>query len=79
MYTNGPASNILKLSEPFRTIVENSRLWKWERSQNLKVTSCIATLFPKDNTQDVSLTIWCANDGGYHLNDVFGLQPETLS
>lgn len=79
MYTNGPPNNILKLSEPLRSVIENSRLWKWERSRNLEITNCIATLFPEDNTQDVSLTIWCANNGGYLLNDLFGLQLANLS
>ncbi|OJD26943.1 hypothetical protein ACJ73_01665 [Blastomyces percursus] len=52
MYTHALASNISKLPEPFRTAVENSRLWKWERGQNLNATGCLATLFPRDNTQD---------------------------
>ncbi|OAF58417.1 hypothetical protein VC83_06543 [Pseudogymnoascus destructans] len=42
MYTNAPASNISNLPEPFRTAVENSRLWKWERSQELVTTGCLA-------------------------------------
>ena len=75
MYTNAPASNISKLPEPFKTAVQNSRLWKWERSQpELETTGCIAALFPKDYKQDVSFTIWCGHNDGYQLIDVFGLQ-----
>jgi hypothetical protein len=75
MFTNAPASKISKLPEPFRTAVQNSRLWKWERSQEeLETTGCWATLFPKDDTQDVSFTIWCGNDDGYHLTTIFGAQ-----
>jgi len=74
MYTNAPASNISKMPEPFRTAVQNSRLWKWERSQGLETTGCWADLFPKDYTQDVSFTIWCGHNNGYRLNDIFGLQ-----
>ncbi|KAG0644965.1 hypothetical protein D0Z07_9340 [Hyphodiscus hymeniophilus] len=75
MYTNAPASNISKLPEPFRTAVQNGRLCKWEKGQNgLETTGCLATLFPKDNTQDVSFTIWCGNKDGYRLNDFFGLR-----
>jgi len=76
MYTNAPASNISKLPEPFRTAVQNSRLWKWERSQEqeLETTGCLASLFPKDYTQDVSFTIWCGHDDAYRLNDVFGVR-----
>ncbi|KAL5312937.1 hypothetical protein ACEPPN_019363 [Leptodophora sp. 'Broadleaf-Isolate-01'] len=73
MYTNAPASEISELPEPFRTAVENSRQWKWERSRKMKTTGCLATLFPKDNGQDVSFTIWCGNDDAYYLNDFFGL------
>ncbi|KAH8797031.1 hypothetical protein F5882DRAFT_396330 [Hyaloscypha sp. PMI_1271] len=29
-------------------------------------------LFPKDNRQDVSFTIWCGNEDGVHLTDFFG-------
>ncbi|PVH92396.1 hypothetical protein DM02DRAFT_278269 [Periconia macrospinosa] len=74
MYTNGPASEISKFPEPFKTAIQNSRLWKWERSQELLTTGCWATLFPKGDTQDVSFTIWSSHEDGYHLNDVFGLQ-----
>lgn len=74
MYTNALASNISKLPEPFRAAIENSRLWKWERSQNCETTGCWAALFPKDDTQDVSFTIWCGNDDGYHLTNAFGAQ-----
>jgi hypothetical protein len=75
MYINAPASNISKLPEPFRTAVQNSQLWKWERSQQeLETTGCWATLFPKGDTQDVSFTIWCGHDDGYYLNDAFKLQ-----
>jgi len=53
MYTNAPASNISKLPEPFRTAVQSSRLWKWERSQeNMETTGCWPSLFPKDRTQE---------------------------
>jgi len=79
MYTNAPASNISKMPEPFRTAIENSRQWKWERSQGLKTTGCWPSLFPKDQTQDVSFTIWCGNKGGEHLTDFFGGQIEMSS
>lgn len=75
MYTNAPASNISKLPEPFRTAVQNSKLWNWERSEKeLETTGCLATLFPKENRQDVSFTIWCGNDDGYRLTNFFGVQ-----
>lgn len=75
MCTNAPISSVSELPEPFRTAVERSALWKWERSQDgVERTGCLATLFPKDNTQDVSFTIWCGNNDGYHLSNLFGLQ-----
>lgn len=75
MCTNAPARDISKLPEPFRTAVQNSRLWKWERNQEpeLETTGCLSTLFPKNNRHDVSVTIFCGNDDGYVLNDFFGL------
>ncbi|KAB8069205.1 hypothetical protein BDV29DRAFT_57176 [Aspergillus leporis] len=79
MFSNAPVSHISVLPELLRTAVENSRLWKWERSQNLNTTGCLASLFPKDLTQDVSFTIWCGCDDGYYLNTVFGLQREIAS
>ncbi|KAL2372005.1 hypothetical protein RJ035_005775 [Blastomyces gilchristii] len=72
MYTNSPAEGISNLPEPFKTAVQNSRLWEWERSQGMDTTGCWASLFPKDNRQDVSFTIWCGNDDGYRLNNIFG-------
>ena len=75
MYTNALISSIAELPEPFLKAVQNSRLWKSERNQEeLETTGCLATLFPKDNTQDVSFTVWCGNDDGYHLSNIFGLQ-----
>jgi hypothetical protein len=73
VYTNGPASDIVKLSEPFRSAVMNSRLWKWERDHNIETTGCLSTLFPKSNEHDVTLTIFCGNEDGYLLTDYFGL------
>ncbi|OJD20609.1 hypothetical protein ACJ73_08056 [Blastomyces percursus] len=79
MFTNAPASAISTLSEPFKQAVENSRLWKWERSHGLGQTGCLASLFPKDVMQDVSFTIWCGHDDGYRLNSVFGMRREITS
>jgi hypothetical protein len=79
MYTNAPASNISKMPEPFQTAVQNSRLWKWERSQNMETTGCWPSLFPKDHGQDVSFTIWCDNKGGEYLTKFFGAQLEISS
>jgi len=62
------------MPEPFRTALKNSQQWKWERSQGVQTTACIATLFPKDFTQDVSFTIWCGYDDGHILTDFFGAQ-----
>ncbi|EGD97885.1 hypothetical protein TESG_05388 [Trichophyton tonsurans CBS 112818] len=74
MFTNALVSTISLLPEPFKTAVENSKLWRWERLRGEKTTGCLATLFSKDETQDVSFTIWCGHDEGYHLNDIFGVQ-----
>jgi hypothetical protein len=71
MCTNAPASSIARMPDPFRTAVQRSQLWKWERSQGLQTTGCFASLFPKDVAQDVSFTIWCGNDDGYHLTNLF--------
>jgi len=79
MYTNAPASNISKIPEPFRTAVKNSQLWKSERSQGLETTGCWPTLFPQDNRQDVSFTIWCGNEDGERLTKFFGGQVEISS
>ena len=40
----------------------------------MKTTGCLSTLFPMDNTQDVSLTIWCGNAEAYNINDEFELE-----
>lgn len=40
----------------------------------MNTTGCLVTLFPKDNTQDVSLTIWCGHEEGYNIKDEFGLE-----
>jgi hypothetical protein len=79
MYTKALASNISKMPELFRTAIQNSRLWKWERSQNMERTGCWPILFPKDHTQDVSFTIWCSHNDGYYLTDFFGTQFEISS
>ena len=40
----------------------------------METTGCLATLFPKDNKQDVSFTIWCGYNDGHYLSNIFGLQ-----
>ncbi|OAT12062.1 hypothetical protein BDBG_07457 [Blastomyces gilchristii SLH14081] len=57
MFSNAPAGIISTLPEPFKKAVENSQLWKWERKHRLTKTGCLGTLFPRDEMQDVSLTI----------------------
>ncbi|CZT07740.1 uncharacterized protein RCO7_11232 [Rhynchosporium graminicola] len=79
MYTNAPATNITKFPEPFKTAIQNSRLWKSERSQNMKTTGCWPSLFPQDDRQDVSFTIWCGNEDGEDLTKFFGTQLEISS
>ncbi|XP_014550439.1 hypothetical protein COCVIDRAFT_115455 [Bipolaris victoriae FI3] len=74
MYTNALSHEVSALPEPFSSVIQNSRLWKWERDQGLKCTGTFALLFPKDHTQDVSLTIWCGHDDGYRLIELFSLQ-----
>lgn len=79
MCTNALASDISTMPEPFRTYLQNSRLWKWERSQEpeLKTTGCLSTLFPESNEHDVTVTLFVGHEDGYSLNDVYGLQLAT--
>lgn len=74
MFTNAPVAVISMLPEPLGTAVQDSRMWKWERSQGMPTTGCIASVFPKDEKQDASFTFWCDHIDGYELNQVFGLQ-----
>lgn len=78
MFTNGPATGIAKMPQPFKRYVRNSKLWNWERSQNYQTTACVAVLFPRDVAQDVSVTIWCSANDGYRLNEFLEL-TEALS
>lgn len=52
MFTNAPTDTISELPEPFKTAIMTSRLWKWERSQGLETTGCLASLSIK-----IALTI----------------------
>lgn len=79
MFTNSPSLDISKMPQPFRRAMKNSGLWKWERSQGYTTTACLAFLFPKDATQDVSITIWCGHNDGYRLTDIFGVEPAMAS
>ena len=72
--SNGSADLVAGLPYPFREAVQNSQLFKEERRRMSRTTGCLSVLFPTDNTQDVSVTIWCGNDDGYVLTNFFGLQ-----
>lgn len=72
MYTNAPAQSITRMPHMFQAKVMNSRQWQWERAQGLETTACWAALFPMDDTQDVSFSIWCGHDDGYELINMFG-------
>lgn len=74
MFTNAPANIISIVPQPYRQAIMNSALWKWERSQGYTTTSCLAHLFPKDPTQDVSVTLWVGYNEGYRLNDIFKVE-----
>ena len=74
MCTNASASNIEKILKSFKKVIQNSRLWKKKRSQELKMTKCLATLFSKNNTQNVSLMIWCDHDKEYHLISIYKMK-----
>lgn len=74
MFTNAPNTMVMQLPQPFRGAAQNSALWKWERSQGYGTTACVATLFPKDENQDVSFTIWVGHNDGYRLNDIYGVK-----
>ncbi|RMJ13688.1 hypothetical protein CDV36_006605 [Fusarium kuroshium] len=74
MFSSAPAARVLQLPQPFREVVQNSMLWKWEGGQGRGTTGTMATLFPKDATQDVSFTIRCGHNDGYRLNDTYGFK-----
>ena len=74
MFTDAPAHYLAKMPQPFRRALRTSKLWNWERSQGYATTACWSTLFPKDDTQDVSFTIWCGHNEGYRLNDIYGVR-----
>lgn len=76
MYTNGDPKRVEELPEPLKLFIKSSQLWRAEQLRGAVTTECMASLFPKDNKQDVSFTIWGGNDGAYDLNDYFNLQLE---
>ncbi|KXH63657.1 hypothetical protein CNYM01_08416 [Colletotrichum nymphaeae SA-01] len=75
MFSSGPRNNVYDLPQDIRQAIMASNHWRWERAQDLITTGCISTLFPKDETSDVSLTFWCGHNEGYRLNDLLGVKP----
>jgi len=72
-FANAPPACILKLPGIIKEAAESSRQYSNERHQGLATTSVISLIFPKDNSEDASLTIWLGNTRGYGLADFFGL------
>ncbi|KPM45599.1 hypothetical protein AK830_g982 [Neonectria ditissima] len=74
MFAEAPITNVMRhLPQPFVKAVQNSQQWKWERSSGFDTTSCLATLFPRSEKDDVSFTIWVGHNDGYRLNNIFGV------
>nr|XP_036584382.1 uncharacterized protein CTRU02_05457 [Colletotrichum truncatum]KAF6793900.1 hypothetical protein CTRU02_05457 [Colletotrichum truncatum] len=75
MFSNGPFSNIHSLPSRYQQAIRHSKQWRWERARGLETTTCVSTLFPKDETSDVSITLWVGHNEGYLLNDLLGVTP----
>lgn len=74
IYTNSPASDIEKVPEPFKTAIQTSQQWKWERDEKMETTGCLTFIFPKNQLHDIGVTTSCANERAWHLIDMFGSQ-----
>lgn len=74
MYTNAPLKVIDQLPELFQRAIQSSRRWRTEREYGRATSDCLAALFPPDDKQDVTLSIWCSQDSAYELLNRFELK-----
>lgn len=79
MFSNAPFTILEIMPEPFKYAIETSKQWKMERDRNDPTTSCLSSIFPRNETQDVNFMIQCGHIDAYRLNDIFGLNPQAVS
>lgn len=66
-----------KLPEPFRTGIEQSKLWKHEKETGGLLTNCLALHLPEKVNEDTFLVIRMGYYDGYKVSDILGLgDPE---
>lgn len=78
MFSTAPLDRISSFSEPFRTAIQNSHLWKSERERRESSSSCVTVMIPSDPEQDTCINILVGYDDGFRLREMFGLQQVTI-
>ena len=70
---------IENLSEPFRTGMKTSNLWRKEKERGgLAVTNCLSVYMPEKTYEDALFVVRIGYDDGWNISNLFGLgDPDT--
>jgi len=75
MFSKAPTNQIPLLGNLLSDAVQTSHHWEMERTLGEEMTDCLTTMIPKDQNQDISITLWVGLEAGLRLNDIFNLRP----
>lgn len=75
MFSKAQTSQIPLLGDLLSDAVQTSHHWEMERRLGEPTTDCLATMIPKDQNQDISITLWVGQETGFRMRTVFNLQP----
>lgn len=75
MFSKAPVGLIPLLSDLIPNAVQTSHLWRTERAAGEPRTDCLTTMIPRDENEDISITLWVGQQAGMELLNVLRLQP----
>ncbi len=75
MFSKAPTDRIPLLGKLLSDAVQTSYQWKMERELAEQTTDCLTTMIPKDQNQDISITLWIGQETGDQMIDAFKLRP----
>lgn len=74
MFSKASAAHVGLLGDLLSNAVQASNQWKSEREAGESRTECLATLIPRGEDKDISITVWVGREEAGQVIDVLRLQ-----
>ncbi|KAF2448820.1 hypothetical protein P171DRAFT_353705 [Karstenula rhodostoma CBS 690.94] len=74
MFSKGPRHLITDLESPLYDAIRTSNQWELEERLGEETTECMSTLVPRDENEDISITLWVGRREGLRQINKFNQQ-----